>query len=137
MVHVGRRVKPATVTSDCSSSSSNSQCPESSEEETETFVEWMERATKISEGHVRAAGVLDWVEAQRRFKYRLAGHLARREDGRWSTKVSRWVPIGGRRGVGQPKSRRADDCDDFDGSWYDMAHCSLVWHQAETASFRR
>jgi hypothetical protein len=92
-------------------SSSNSSMPEPSEDVQvleETYVEWIKRATGISEMHLKSAGVEDWVSGQRRRKYRLAGHIARRTDGRWSSKLLDWEPAG-YRNVGRPK-RRWEDC---------------------------
>jgi hypothetical protein len=95
--------------SENSSSSSSMQEPsEEAQEFEETYVEWIKRATGISEMHLKAAGVEDWVSGQRRRKYRLAGHIARRTDGRWSSRLLDWEPAGYRR-VGRPR-RRWEDC---------------------------
>ena len=56
----------------------------------------------------RKAGVVDWVEEQRRRKWRWAGHVARREDGRWSRRLLDWEPLGGRRSWGRPVIRWED-----------------------------
>ena len=55
----------------------------------EVWVEWILRTTGIVEAQTRKIGLDDWRVAIRRKKWRRAGHLARREDGRWSTKF--WI----------------------------------------------
>ena len=99
IVGVGRKRKPANTAgetigarsnSDASSrSSSSSQEPTTDEEEhdedkeeEESFVEWIQRATGISEVHMKKAGIDEWVSGQKRRKFKLAGHIARRTDGR-------------------------------------------------------
>ena len=52
--------------------------------------------------------VADWVEEQRRRKWRWAGHVARRDDGRWSKMMLDWVPVRGQRGAGRPVTRWED-----------------------------
>ena len=34
----------------------------------------------------------DWIASYRRREMRWAGHVLRRDDGRWSTKVLDWIP---------------------------------------------
>ena len=51
----------------------------------------------------------DWVTKSRMMKWSWAGHVARRTDGRWSTAVLEWKPIGGKRNVGRPIKRWGDD----------------------------
>ena len=76
-------------------------------------MEWVSRATRIAEEHMRKAGVDDWVAAQRKRKWDYAGQVARREDGRWSTKLLAWEPAEGKRKRGHPKLRWRDDLDAF------------------------
>eukprot|EP00973_Karenia_brevis_P002932 400157-Karenia_brevis.AAC.1 len=42
-------------------------------------------------------------------KWRLAGHTARRTDGRWSEKALHWEPESGKRAVGHPRKRWAEE----------------------------
>eukprot|EP00973_Karenia_brevis_P072114 10018446-Karenia_brevis.AAC.1 len=81
--------------------------------EGETWVEWLRRCTRIVESALSELRIDDWVVSQRRRKWRLAGHTARREDGRWSTAVCHWTPVGGYRQRGHPHKRWSDDLDGF------------------------
>ena len=81
--------------------------------EDETWVEWLKRTTGIVEKQLKAAGLDDWVVSQRKRKWAFAGHVARREDGRWSQKVLQWEPLDGYRSRGHPIKRWGDAIDDF------------------------
>ena len=70
----------------------------------ESWVEWMKRTTGALKEDID-----EWVAAQRRRKWRWAGHTARRDDGRWSTKILDWLPENGRRKVGHPVKKWTDD----------------------------
>jgi hypothetical protein len=105
------------------------------DEQAETWVEWMKRVTGLLEDQVRKAGVEDWVLGQRRRKWRWAGHLARRDDERWSSKIVTWIPEGGTRRVGRPERRWGDDLDnvlpDMKGIWMALAQDRDEWHRLE------
>ena len=75
---------------------------DSKEMDHETWVEWIVRTTGIVEGQLGKAGLDDWCTAVRRKKWRWAGHLARRDDGRWSTRRLDWQPLKGQRKRGRP-----------------------------------
>ena len=115
IVGVGRRCVP--VDSSCSGSSSSASEPElehswGKEEEkekiqSESWVDWIRRATGIVELHAERARVTDWIDGQRVRKWALAGHTARREDNRWATRLLQWFPQGCR-SVGRPKVRWRD-----------------------------
>ena len=64
------------------------------------------------EAQVRGARLANvpmvWVEEQRRRKWRWAGHVSRRDDGRWSRRLLDWGPLGGRRSWGRPLLRWED-----------------------------
>jgi hypothetical protein len=77
--------------------------------EEETWIEWIVRVTDIAENEARKAKITDWVQEQRKRKWRWAGHVMRRTDGRWSRKVLEWIPEAGRRRVGHPV-KRWEDC---------------------------
>ena len=63
----------------------------------QTYVDWIKRATRISKMHMEMAGIEDWADGQKRLEFILAGHLAWRNDGLWSSKMLTWEPIGQRR----------------------------------------
>jgi hypothetical protein len=121
MVHVTRHIVAMPHDSDADtaedSSSSSSSCSnempaaadECDEHEVlEPWVEWIQRATHLSEGMARNSGVSDWVQTQKKRYFAWAGHVARREDGRWSRRVLDWTPSGGKRSCGHPKQRWID-----------------------------
>lgn len=54
------------------------------------------------------AGITNWVAEQQRRKWRWAGNVARQKDGRWTTAVLDWRPLGDRP-RGYSPSRRTDD----------------------------
>ena len=138
MTRVGRR----TVEQDSSSSSGASGVPDTDgeseeaelEEETlEPFIDWLKRATHISEELAHKHGLQDWVDAQRSRKWRLAGHIARRTDGRWSTKLLSWSPSG-HRSQGHPMTRWRDELVSFTWSvygrgadWREIAQDRATW----------
>eukprot|EP00973_Karenia_brevis_P083001 11508050-Karenia_brevis.AAC.1 len=69
-------------------------------------------------------GLDDWVTAARRRKWRWAGHVARRSDGRWSTSLVSWVPENGHRRRGHPRKRWSDDLKAF-----------FIWAHADMGSW--
>ena len=101
--------RPARVIDYVSDSSSESvggstvnkeDCDDQPMKEDGTWVEWLKRTTGIVEKQLKAAGLDDWVVSQRKRKWAFAGHVARREDGRWSQKVLQWEPSDGCRSRG-------------------------------------
>ena len=58
---------------------------------------------------MKKANIDEWVVAPRRRKWKWAGHIARRGDGRWATKVLAWWPEDGRRKVGHPMKSWTDE----------------------------
>ncbi|KAG7307782.1 hypothetical protein JYU34_006375 [Plutella xylostella] len=69
-----------------------------------------------------------------KLKWRWAGHLARREDGRWTKAVSEWWPREGRRPVGRPPTRWSDDIRRVTGpNWMSVAQDRGTWHNMEEA----
>ena len=81
--------------------------------EEESWVEWVKRCTHTVLRHLENATIDDWVVAQRRRKWRLAGHTARRTDNRWSEAVLGWEPPCSNRARGHPCKRWASDLDAF------------------------
>ena len=112
---------------------------EDTELDLETWVDWIMRTTGIIEEQLRQTGLDDWCKGIRRKKWRWAGHLARREDGRWSTKLLDWQPSQGRRRIGRLCRRWADELDDFfmargsrRGSWIAISQDRDTWIDLET-----
>jgi hypothetical protein len=87
----------------------------------ESWVEWVQRATHFAEEAMKTTGVEAWVPAQRRKKWRWAGHVARMTDERWTVLSLAWEPAKGRRNVGRPRLRWADCLDQFFASHWDFA----------------
>ena len=77
----------------------------------------------------------DWVSEQKRLKWRWAGHVARRDDGRWSRRLLDWVPSAGARRVGRPSRRWEDDLRAFGRSigqdWEQIAQNRETWAELE------
>ena len=104
-----------------SSSGSNSSHLESETEpndeteklQEESWIEWIQRCTHTVVRHLENATIDDWVVAQRRRKWRLAGHTARRTDHRWSETVLGWEPPYSHRPRGHPCKRWESDLDAF------------------------
>ena len=100
----------------------------------ETWVEWVRRTTTIVEEHLHSSGLDDWVTLQRKRKWAFAGHVARRQDSRWSHKVLKWIPTEGHRLRGHPAKRWRDSLDDFfkqlgfhQGDWMVFAEERKGW----------
>ena len=72
-----------------------------------------------------SVGVPDWVEEQQRRKWRWCGHVCRRLDGRWPTKLLNFVPTSGRRSQAHPKARWTDDIAMFLAKAYGKNDASL------------
>ena len=79
----------------------------------EHWAVWIRRVTSISEGSAKRVGIRDWVDEQRSRKWRLAGHMARRTDSRWSTRILNWRPSQGYRSRGRPCKRWGDEMEKF------------------------
>eukprot|EP00973_Karenia_brevis_P095134 12425838-Karenia_brevis.AAC.1 len=104
--------------------------------ELETWLAWLRRATHTAEEHLQRCGLDDWVTAVRRKKWRWAGHVARRSDGRWASRLVGWAPSNGYRRPGHPCKRWADDlrvCCRWAsvGSWLDVAQDRDAWNALE------
>eukprot|EP00973_Karenia_brevis_P085729 11892679-Karenia_brevis.AAC.1 len=87
--------------------------PDEPEDDEEDWTTWIKRVTHVVDSCLHAVISDDWVTAQRRRKWRLAGHIARRDDGRWATRVAEWEPQAGYRDRGHPKKRWTDELDAF------------------------
>eukprot|EP00973_Karenia_brevis_P005864 799323-Karenia_brevis.AAC.1 len=93
--------------SSCESESVDLELQSEHEEEEEiveeSWVEWVRRTTHLAEEHFSKVAQDDWITAQRRRKFRFAGHVARREDARWDTTLLNWTPEGRRKRGHPPK----------------------------------
>ena len=105
----------------------------------ETWVEWITRTTRHAEDHLNRAGLDDWVTAVKKKKWRWAGHLARRCDGRWSHKILAWEPSKGYRIRGRPCKRWRDELDTYfttqgleKDCWIMIAQDRDTWASMET-----
>ena len=78
----------------------------------EEWVDWIIRATEVAEQAMRAFDVPDWVDEVQKRRFRWAGHVARRNDGRWTREVLTWS-IEGSRSRGRPLTRWTDSLRDF------------------------
>ena len=113
-------------------------------EELESWVDWIKRATSVSEQHLANERIEDWINAQKRQKLRWAGHVARRHDSRWSHEVLYWKPENGRRRVGRPDRRWADCINAYfareygmkEYEWIHLAQCRESWKSAEDTFVR-
>ena len=102
-------------------------------------MDWIKRSTHLAEDYVQQLGLEDWVQGQRRKKWRFAGHVARREDNRWIAMLS-WKPQSGYRDPGHPKKRWTTDLDTFmnkqcdlpSGFWFGVAGQREEWHKLES-----
>lgn len=69
-----------------------------------------------------------------RLKWRWAGHLVRRDDGRWTGAVTEWWPRTGKRGIGRPPARWSDDIVKVAGRhWTRLAQDRKRWRDREEA----
>ena len=116
-----------SASSDSSSTASSFQL--------EPWIDFMQRATHIAENYASRYGVKDWASVHFLRKFRLAGHMGRRTDSRWSKKVLYWIPDGASRQRGHPHKRWTDVLDEFfkaahgmePGKWLNLCADRDVW----------
>ena len=87
----------------------------------EPWVDWMRRVTHEALDAMEKLGLADWVEVHRRRLWRWAGHVARREDGRWTTKLLTWIPVG-TRAQAHPMTRWNDVLDGIGAQLAELTH---------------
>jgi hypothetical protein len=80
--------------------------------ELEEWVDWIIQATDETAKMMCKFDVQDWVEEAHRRRFRWAGHVARRDDGRWSRQALTWS-ISGSRSRGRPVTRWIDSIRKF------------------------
>ena len=113
------------------------------DDDLEAWVDWVIRATREAECAMQKFGVPDWCEEIHRRRYRWAGHVARRQDGRWTREVLTWSVVGSW-SQKRPLTRWSDTfskffCSLFDmdrtidnSFWMDAAQDRDTWHASES-----
>ena len=77
-------------------------------------------------------GVKDVIIKIKEAKWRWAGHLARRKDNRWTTRLTEWQPRTGKRKRGRQKRRWSDNLTAFLGTtWARLAEDRTTWKEHE------
>ena len=77
---------------------------------TETWVEYIQRATHKSESIMSSFGSSDWIETYQNRKSKFAVSTIVKNDNRWSARLMDWFPLHGNgRHVGRPRTRWRDD----------------------------
>ena len=79
----------------------------------EQWHDWCKRVTKEAAKEMQKAGVEDWAVSAKRKIWTLAGHISRRDDGRWSEAMLGWQPEAGQRPVARPFKRWVEDINKF------------------------
>ncbi|CAH2243649.1 jg26124 [Pararge aegeria aegeria] len=80
----------------------------------------------------RRTRVTDIAQRVAKLKWKWAGHIARRTDGRWGSKVLEWRPRTGKRSVGRPPTRWTDDIERVAGSrWKQAAQDRGFWNSLQ------
>ena len=97
LIGIGRRRVQTNLDQSSDSDDSNEEFEDEDEKEADDqdlfeegkkeWVDWIRWATSIAAASLKRAGIDDWVVAQRRRKFKWAGHVARRTDGRWCTLI--------------------------------------------------
>ena len=86
--------------------------------------EWIRAQTKVE----------DIIKTAKKMKWRWAGHIARRTDGRWTTNVLHWIPREKKRPRRRPNARWVDEIKRFSGgTWMKIASDRDMWKEKEEA----
>ena len=120
MLNSGRKTLAISEKDEVETDTEVEEPTEELEETLESWTDWIRRTTHTAEYHLLHAGAEDCVEGQRRRKWRWAGHVARRQDRRWSSLMLAWQPEGRKSRLGRPKCRWRDEFDGvFEGGVHD------------------
>ena len=79
----------------------------------------------------------DIMEAISKLKWNWAGHVARRTDNRWTTRITFWTPRGHTRNRGRPRTRWRNDLDSFLKLWHCVAQNVVQWRSIGKAYVQR
>ena len=88
---------------------------------------WRDR--KTAEWIRIQAKVRDILQTISELKWSWAGHLARRADNRWTTKITNWTPRSYKRSRGRQKTRWRDDLDKTEKNWHRTAQDRQRWKE--------
>ena len=81
---------------------------------------WIREQTKVR----------DIIEIIKEQKWRWAGHIARREDDRWTKRLVEWIPRGHKRSRKRPDKRWRDEIVEFAGkTWHRKAQSRSSWKE--------
>jgi hypothetical protein len=82
--------------------------------------------------------VIDIMDHIRGNKHRWAGHVCRRTDNRWTTRITEWCPRDHKRSRGRPKTRWRDELQDHIGQlWSRTAKDRAGWRSCREGFLRR
>ena len=82
--------------------------------------------------------VKDIIERIKEAKWRWAGHIARRDDNRWTKRLTEWQPRTGKRRRGRQKRRWRDDLTSYLGTtWAREAQNRSKWKLLEEGYIRQ
>ena len=75
--------------------------------------------------------VRDIMEIIKNRKWTWTGHISRRTDNRWSTALTVWTPVGGKRNQGGQRKRWRDELQQYRGNvnWYMTAINRDLWRK--------
>ena len=134
MLQVGRRRQANQGGTSDTDSASNLTASSNDEEVLEPWVDWLARATRYAEAELKKANVADWTSQQKQRAFRWAGHVARREDSRWSSTVLQWKPelsLASYRRKGRPLKRWEDALQQWHYDWRAIAVDRELWKENE------
>ena len=107
----------------------------------EPWIEWLERTARAIGAQINTGAVSDWVEQQRVRKWRWAGHVSRRKDGRWAVRMLHWIPHGGERRRGRPATRWEDALEAYaqehGQKWETWAEDNNAWRTGDAGFANR
>ena len=79
---------------------------------------WIREQTKVD----------DILSTIKKKKWTWAGHVMRRDDNRWTVRLTEWIPRDGKRNKGRQRSRWADELRKFAGlGWHRLTGDRREW----------